>query len=225
MMNTREWIETEMPNMEGWCSITKAKKMAEIVHDIKPNVTVEIGVFAGRSLFAIAKALEEFHTDGEVWGIDPWVKSSVVEGNISQIDKDWWDALDLNSFYDYTLKHMLLYEVEPWIHLLREKSEEVLDKFDSIDFLHIDGNHSEEASVRDVKNYVPKVREGGIIIMDDIGWPTTFKAQEILKTMADEIFVYDNSKGEKWAVYKKKGVKDEEKVQEERIEENEIDLF
>jgi predicted O-methyltransferase YrrM len=38
---------------------------------------------------------------------------------------------------------------------------------DPIDFLYIDGDHSYDAVVRDVRNFVPFVREGGVVAFHD----------------------------------------------------------
>lgn len=213
-MTLREWIETEMPHMEGWCSIEKAKKITEIVHELRPDVSVEIGVFSGRSLFAIAKALEEYHPTGKVYGIDPWTTDGALEGEHDPESSKWWEKLDLNYFYHYTLKHRDIYELGKWCEIIRDRSENLLDQFQSIDFLHIDGNHSELASVRDVNNFVTKVRDGGIILMDDLNWSTTKEAQSILRTMAKQEFVYDFN-GESWGVFRKE--KHEKEVQEKEV--------
>ena len=56
-----------------------------------------------------------------------------------------------------------------------------------IEMLTIDGNHSELASCRDVRLYLPMVVSGGIVIADDTDWPTTQKAVEMLKAECDTI--------------------------------------
>jgi predicted O-methyltransferase YrrM len=49
-----------------------------------------------------------------------------------------------------------------------------------IDILHLDGNHSAEASTRDVENYLPRLRRGGYLWFDDVNWPSTFAAQALV---------------------------------------------
>jgi len=45
-----------------------------------------------------------------------------------------------------------------------KKSEEALDDVpDSLDFVYIDGNHSYEFVKKDIENYYPKIKPGGII--------------------------------------------------------------
>ena len=58
------------------------------------------------------------------------------------------------------------------ITLVREKSENYYQniKKESIDVLHIDGNHDEEYVTKDIINYLPLVKKGGYIIMDDTSW-------------------------------------------------------
>ena len=65
---------------------------------------------------------------------------------------------------------------------MRRTSEQTYSYFadESIDFLHIDGNHSEESSVFDVTYWLPKVKKGGVICFDDAWWESTQKAIKLL---------------------------------------------
>jgi Methyltransferase domain len=56
--------------------------------------------------------------------------------------------------------------------LIRARADAVADEFsvESIGLLHVDGNHSEALSMRDVTLYLPKVAPGGHIFFDDISW-------------------------------------------------------
>ena len=61
-----------------------------------------------------------------------------------------------------------------------------------IDILHIDGNHSEEASFFDIVTYYPKVKSGGYIWFDDKNWATTKKAIDYLYENCIYIQMVDN---------------------------------
>lgn len=50
----------------------------------------------------------------------------------------------------------------------------------SIDFLHIDGVHSEAQALADVTNWSELVVSGGMIVLDDIDWPGVRRADEFL---------------------------------------------
>ena len=66
-----------------------------------------------------------------------------------------------------------------------------LDHFadESIDILHVDGNHTQDIALGDVQMYLPKVKKGGYIWLDDANWETTHLAREFLfaNCMKDEL--------------------------------------
>lgn len=68
--------------------------------------------------------------------------------------------------------------------LLREKSWDAADQFEnqSLDLVYIDGDHTYEGVVKDLATWFPKVKRGGMICGDDIGWPGVKKA-------VDEFFI------------------------------------
>ena len=54
--------------------------------------------------------------------------------------------------------------------LLRSTFDEALPRFadESIDLLHLDGHHTEEAVWHDLESWLPKLRPGGILLMHDV---------------------------------------------------------
>jgi hypothetical protein len=56
-----------------------------------------------------------------------------------------------------------------------------------IDILHIDGNHSEEKSVRDVLLWSSSVSPLGAVVMDDTDWQTTQKAVKLLDVLFNKV--------------------------------------
>jgi len=63
---------------------------------------------------------------------------------------------------------------------VKSKSEDYYNnlKIESIDIIHIDGNHDEEYVTKDIQLYLPLVKKGGYIIMDDTTWPGVIKSIE-----------------------------------------------
>ncbi len=57
--------------------------------------------------------------------------------------------------------------------LLRGFSHEVLWGRGEIDFLFIDGSHEEEAVVKDLETWIPRVRPGGLVSGHDIDGPSS----------------------------------------------------
>jgi predicted O-methyltransferase YrrM len=50
-----------------------------------------------------------------------------------------------------------------------------------IGLLHIDGNHDYAKLRSDIEKYLPKLRPGGYLVLDDIGWPTIQPQYDELK--------------------------------------------
>lgn len=173
-MNVTEYIEKVMPGMEGWCSKDKASKLAAYAKEA--NTFVEIGVFGGRSLFAGSLAQPE---GAIAIGIDPWKAAASVKG-FNDKNAEWWGKLNHDEIYDKCRKMLDTLNLNSQCQLLRCTATEALPlirRLAPIDLAHIDGNHSEESALADVENYMPLVREGGVVFFDDTDWYTTKKAQ------------------------------------------------
>lgn len=178
-------LRSVIPKLEGWCSQEKASELAMLVATTSPSLCVEIGVFGGRSLAAMALACVR-NGRGRVVGIDPWSKDRSLEHVQEQGNLDWWGKLDHERIYRGCVKMIEDEHLDGVCELRRMSASEAAPAFKegSIDILHIDGNHSETQSVADVRNYLPKVKAGGYIWFDDIDWPSTAKALELLRAHA-----------------------------------------
>ena len=177
-----DYLEHGMSS-HGWMTKEKGTALVLSVLTNSPVIAVEIGVYSGRSLLAIAMALRE-NGSGMVFGIDPWAPGASVKG-FPKTDENhrWWGDLNHESIYDMFMDDMNRLGLQNQITVLRGTSEDAFTHGDipePIDFLHIDGNHSEEASVYDVTHWVPKVRKGGHVWFDDMDWQTTKAAQQKL---------------------------------------------
>lgn len=179
-MTPEKYATEYMPLLHGWCEPEKALDMIAAVRSDQPRVCVEIGVFAGRSLFAVATALKELGV-GHVYGIEPWAPQPCKQGLPDEdANAQWWESLDHNHIQDLFYDHRRALEVEDYCSVFKKTSEEALEDIKSlgaIDFLHIDGNHSEEVSCLDVDNYLPLMRPGGQVWFDDVDWESTKQAQ------------------------------------------------
>jgi hypothetical protein len=168
-------IETVISQAHGWCTLEKAMAMAGLILGVKPAVVVELGVFGGKSLIPQALALQSLGS-GVIYGIDPWENAACVEGENDKANDEWWQGVPLQQVFESCQELMRRFELSN-CHLLRQRSERVATTFgDEIAVLHVDGNHSELASCRDVELWLPKVRPGGFVWADDANWPTTQKA-------------------------------------------------
>ncbi len=175
-------VLSHQTSLEGWCTPEKARNMMDLICEVKPEVCVEIGVFGGASIYPTASALK-FLNQGQVYAIDPWANSYCLDGYThDHPNYQWWNRVDLNYIYRTFVNMLNNYQLRSYCTILQMTGSTALDRFDdeSIDILHIDGNHSESIALGDVQMYLPKVKKGGYIWLDDANWPSTSLAREFL---------------------------------------------
>jgi Methyltransferase domain len=157
------------PTLAGWCSVDKAYKLIETILADHPLLCVEIGVFGGASLIPQAMALKHNNL-GKVVGIDPWQNEAMIDGMAAKNHIDWWKALDLTDIKKQCIAAVNLAQVHDYVEIVEAKAEDVVDRFQEISLLHVDGNHSEDNVYNYVAMYLPRVAIGGIIAINDIFW-------------------------------------------------------
>lgn len=204
----RYYIDAYMPTMDGWCCRAKAEALTEVVLKTSPQLCVEIGVYGGRSLIALALAMQHSaicgdQKPGHIIGIDPWTPEASESGHAeNDPNRKWWGALDHSLILQRCEQHIRNQGVVDLVTLVRLTSDAAfkifgLAKEPCIDLLHIDGNHSEKHSYSDVNNYVPLVKPGGVVVFDDTNWNSTARAQELLGKLCkfDKFVEYTDSTG------------------------------
>ena len=183
-----------VPSLYGWCTKEKALEFVDLVLAVKPDVCVDIGVFGGSSLFPVAAALQ-FLDHGIVVGIDPWNKEEVVkhlDPVKDQVHISWWSKLNYEQIYGAYLNMLSQYQLEDYVITLRTTSELASYTIGDIDILYIDGNHSEQISNQDVRLYLPKVRTGGYIWLNDALWSEFQSSVDLLFESCDVVKVIDS---------------------------------
>ena len=196
-------IATELPKMEGWCDVEKGQRMARLIADIGPGVrAVELGVFGARSLVCLGLAVRHcLNSQGTVDGIDPYSPAASCEGSSDRANSGWWAQVDYPTILRGARAAIIRLDLDAIITLKLQRSQDVVHTYAdaSIDILHLDANHSPEASCWDVATWAPKMKAGGTWVFDDTNWPTTKVAQQRLAS--DHGFVllepHDN-----WAIYR-----------------------
>lgn len=173
--------------MEGWCTLEKAKALAQLVLEKRPGCIVELGVFGGRSLLPQVLALRE-NGCGMAFGIDTWnMEISIEHFDPNNLDDArqiaWWMSVDMHEIYRGCAKMIEVLKLDDFVALIRGRSELIAERFalGSIDILHIDGDHQEASSCRDVTLWLPRVAPGGWIWFDDTNWPQTQPAIRLLE--------------------------------------------
>jgi hypothetical protein len=181
----KDAIDSYIPTYEGWSTPERCCEMAETIIDTQPLVCVDIGVFAGRSTISQGFALRENHY-GMTYGIDPWSPEVAYKGDDVEESAKWWkEKSNLEEMHRQAMKAVWDHKLEPWVTMIRARSENVIQLFPRIGWLNIDGGHGEESSCRDVELYVPKLGSGGYLFFDDTDWQSTQKALALIEQSCD----------------------------------------
>lgn len=187
----------------GWTSPYKAHIMAACVISLRPKVSVEIGVYAGKGLITLGLA-HKFIGSGVAIGIDPYSAAASVEGQVKPEDKAFWEKLDHEAIFKMATGNISRFSVSNTAKIARSRSDK-FDPPDGIGFLRIDANHGESV-LSDVERYVPAVVRGGFIFMDDKQWAggSVERAFEMLKKRGVRLlYEYKEPEGEVWGVFQK----------------------
>ncbi len=189
----KEIVHTVL-SMEGWCSEEKAVAFIDLILELKPETCVEIGVFAGRSFFPVVSTLK-FLGSGIAMAVDPWDKVECLkylDPTGDQAHMKWWGKLNMDHLYYLFLNTLRQYDLKSHALVMKATSEKAAPAIGIIDFLYLDGNHSEIMATRDVELYLPKVRSGGIVCINDTQWSEMQPALDIVVEKCNLVQLIDN---------------------------------
>jgi predicted O-methyltransferase YrrM len=122
-------------------------------------VACEIGSYVGASTsFLVAAACLR---QGHVHAVDTWKNDAM---HVEPVEDTW------NRFLDNTDRF------RNWITPHRGMAREVKDRVPNFDFLFIDGDHSYEGTLENLRDFIPKLNEGGVVTMHDVHQETVQNA-------------------------------------------------
>jgi Methyltransferase domain len=128
----------------------------DLVATFRPGLLVELGVDRGESYFAFCQAVVEHQTGARCFGVDTWCGDQ----HAGEYDE---------TTFAQVCEHNRAY-YESFSTLLRCQFDEAVLRFEdqSIDILHLDGLHTEDAIRHDLDSWIPKVRSGGLLLLHDV---------------------------------------------------------
>lgn len=180
----------------SWCSQDKAKLLLELIILTKPEVCVEIG--AGSSTLPILAGLQ-YLKKGMTYVIDSWSNAEAIKGlPSSDPNTTWWGGMNMRAAKKQVMYMLKLWSLNSHCRMLQKTSESAISQIPAIDFLHLDGNFSEQGALLDSELYLPKVVPGGYILLSNAlvmveGKPTKMKALWPIFDQCDIICEVDNS--------------------------------
>ncbi len=134
----------------------------------RPLKIVEIGAWLGKSSFYL---VENHSPRGIIYIIDTW------KGSKNELETNHKKVKQVN-IYERFLKNMAIHDGK--FIPIQNTSVNAAKLFDdnSIDFVYIDAEHTYDAVKQDIKNWMPKLTEFGIIAGHDYhqSWTEVIKA-------------------------------------------------
>ena len=164
-MSNNKWIMTE-PKFESDL-INPQLKFAyweghrdfvyDLINFVKPGMITELGSQYGCSLFTFCQSVKDNGLDAKIRAVDMW------SGDIGAPDTGEEVFALVNKIKDKFFSNLD-------IKLYQMRFDDALPDFQdgSIDILHIDGGHTFEDVDHDLKTWLPKLSEDGIILFHDV---------------------------------------------------------
>jgi uncharacterized protein YfkK (UPF0435 family) len=192
--------------LNGWCTLHKREKLIE--YAAQSLCAVEIGIFGGKSIIPIAQGQKSAGKNGVVYGIEPWNSDDAVQTPTSQENDDWWKNIDWVQIKAPFLQALIDLELTSQVRIVELLSDDALSMFsgqrfkNKIDFVHIDGNHSESQALRDVDYWTSVAAPGATIVLDDINWQSVKPAYRKLCSLGKLVYEADSAGTGSFAIVK-----------------------
>jgi hypothetical protein len=127
-----------------------------LIDAIRPRSVVELGTHHGFSCFVFAEAIKRLGLEADIHALDTWAG----DDQAGYYDEDVYASVRAIVEADYP----------GTVHLLRgwfaDSRPAIGDG--TVDLLHIDGRHGYEDVREDFEQWLPVVRDGGIVLFHDI---------------------------------------------------------
>lgn len=166
-LKTKNYLDNTVWNIFTHTTEQERFLLFKLASSLAENSTiVEIGSYLGASTCFLAAGC--LKNNGHVYAIDTWQNDAMSEGK-----RDTFEEFKRNTK-----------RYEKLISPIRSNSREAGEKFlKTVDLLFVDGDHSYEGVVADLKTWLPKMRNNSWLLLHDWGWAQGVKQaiEEIVK--------------------------------------------
>jgi len=148
--------------MKRWHVIASLCRTANLLHG------AELGVRDGR----FARSILALIPNSTIIGVDTWkaLPPRKVEGS------ETYEKWPMTAYRAACLKLASDFHGRCTMLELTTTAASKCIPDESLDFVFIDADHTEEAVRSDINNWLPKIRKGGLLSGHDISWPSVKNA-------------------------------------------------
>lgn len=186
-------IPTSPNEIYGYCNFSDI--YAEMVDSVSsPAVFVEIGTMAGLSAAVMTSFIVNSRKPIDFYSIDPLPD---LEGE--QAFEMYGQDFDV-PIYTLMIRNLKSLNLHRYMTQLRMKSVDASQLFGdkSVDFVFIDGEHSEKAVREDFEAWYPKVKPTGVIGGHDYDWKIV---EQTVQSISTEVNIPITTQGTSWLMY------------------------
>lgn len=172
-----------------------SNELNDYIKELGNNIVgCEIGVCHGENFCHMLEVCDNIQ---KLIGIDPYIAYDDYGGRVSQGETE--------NFREVTFQNLELINAGDRAEIRIMTSDDAVSTISdgSLDFVFIDGNHSQEYVRRDIRNYYDKVKSGGIFAGHDYSMSSV---QNELKEFLKEKDISEDKlkllRNDSWMIYK-----------------------
>lgn len=145
-------------DLGGWFTEAEAEVYRSLVQSIRSGIVVEVGVWKGRSISAILDVCRA--NQNRVYAVDTW-KPDLRDAGYREAAR-----CDIAAVFRDNVARL---GHATTVEILQEDSREAARHFSdrSVDLAFIDADHSYGAVIEDLRNWLPKIAQRGVLCGHD----------------------------------------------------------
>ena len=184
-------MDIKASEIQGWMSNGEMNWLAERAGTC--DLIIEIGAFMGRSTRIMGT-----HVRGKVITIDDFLVRNIIRSD--RLVRYAWRGISMDKDWLYRKCRRNLADLieQGKVEIMRKTSEQAVltlrELSGKVDMVFIDGDHNCEAVKKDIINYKPLIRTGGILCGHDFAKEVKRAVVELLpsaKRVAGSIWAYE----------------------------------
>ena len=189
-MNTKERLLNERrmnPNGNDIPSHTQGLfDLIDYIGGINDKKICEVGSFRGVSSEVFLSHQPKEATFVDIWGKDESYRQSNWAFDKKKI---YWDEIKKEF-----IERVGRYKDKTIIKVFHDYSDRASLSVDesSLDFVYLDGDHSKDAVIKDIENWLPKIKQGGFLCGHDYHPPVEDRVKDALDEFFGSEFIKEN---------------------------------